>query len=56
MSQNANPLSASEPWNLVADGYAETTMWCSSSSRGRDREIGTEPHPVKLRQLRDSQL
>jgi PIN domain nuclease of toxin-antitoxin system len=26
MSQNANPLSASEPWNLVADGYAETTM------------------------------
>jgi ubiquinone/menaquinone biosynthesis C-methylase UbiE len=22
----ANPLSASEPWNLVADGYAETTM------------------------------
>jgi ubiquinone/menaquinone biosynthesis C-methylase UbiE len=21
-----NPLSASEPWNLVADGYAETTM------------------------------
>jgi ubiquinone/menaquinone biosynthesis C-methylase UbiE len=24
MSQN--PLSASEPWNLVADGYAETTM------------------------------
>jgi len=26
MSQPANPLSASEPWNLVADGYAETTM------------------------------
>ena len=26
MSQNANPLSASEPWNLVAIGYAETTM------------------------------
>ncbi len=26
MSQSANPLSASEPWNLVADGYAETTM------------------------------
>ncbi len=26
MSQNANPLSASEPWNLVAAGYAETTM------------------------------
>lgn len=26
MTQNANPLSASEPWNLVADGYAETTM------------------------------
>jgi ubiquinone/menaquinone biosynthesis C-methylase UbiE len=26
MSQAANPLSASEPWNLVADGYAETTM------------------------------
>lgn len=26
MSQNANPLSSSEPWNLVADGYAETTM------------------------------
>src|SRR5512143_2567700 len=26
MSQNTNPLSASEPWNLVADGYAETTM------------------------------
>jgi ubiquinone/menaquinone biosynthesis C-methylase UbiE len=24
MSQN--PLSNSEPWNLVADGYAETTM------------------------------
>jgi hypothetical protein len=25
---SANPLSASEPWNLVADGYgyAETTM------------------------------
>ncbi|BBI98949.1 hypothetical protein FGKAn22_06420 [Ferrigenium kumadai] len=22
----ANPLSASEPWNLVADGYAETNM------------------------------
>jgi SAM-dependent methyltransferase len=22
----ANPLSTSEPWNLVADGYAETTM------------------------------
>jgi ubiquinone/menaquinone biosynthesis C-methylase UbiE len=22
----SNPLSASEPWNLVADGYAETTM------------------------------
>ncbi len=26
MSQNANPLSDSEPWNLVADGYAETNM------------------------------
>lgn len=26
MSQPSNPLSASEPWNLVADGYAETTM------------------------------
>ena len=26
MSLNTNPLSASEPWNLVADGYAETTM------------------------------
>jgi hypothetical protein len=26
LSQPANPLSASEPWNLVADGYAETTM------------------------------
>jgi len=26
MSQPANPLFASEPWNLVADGYAETTM------------------------------
>ncbi len=26
MSQNTNPLSVSEPWNLVADGYAETTM------------------------------
>ena len=26
MSQPANPLSFSEPWNLVADGYAETTM------------------------------
>lgn len=26
MSQPANPLSAAEPWNLVADGYAETTM------------------------------
>ena len=26
MSQPANPLSANEPWNLVADGYAETTM------------------------------
>lgn len=26
MSQPANPLSASEPWNLVASGYAETTM------------------------------
>lgn len=27
MTQPAsNPLSASEPWNLVADGYAETTM------------------------------
>jgi len=26
MSQNSNPLSASAPWNLVADGYAETTM------------------------------
>jgi len=25
MSQNANSLSAAEPWNLVAD-YAETTM------------------------------
>ncbi|MBA3023220.1 MAG: hypothetical protein KKG03_00685 [Gammaproteobacteria bacterium] len=24
--QASNPLSASEPWNLVADGYAETTM------------------------------
>jgi len=23
---SANPLSNSEPWNLVADGYAETTM------------------------------
>ena len=23
---SANPLSTSEPWNLVADGYAETTM------------------------------
>jgi hypothetical protein len=22
MSQHTNPLSASEPWNLVADGYA----------------------------------
>ena len=26
MSQNSNPLSAAAPWNLVADGYAETTM------------------------------
>jgi len=26
MSQPTNPLSFSEPWNLVADGYAETTM------------------------------
>ncbi len=26
MGQTANPLSSSEPWNLVADGYAETTM------------------------------
>ncbi|MDX8385243.1 MAG: class I SAM-dependent methyltransferase [Gallionella sp.] len=26
MSQLANPLAASEPWNLVAGGYAETTM------------------------------
>jgi len=26
MSQPANPLSSSTPWNLVADGYAETTM------------------------------
>ncbi len=26
MSQNANPLSACEPWSLVADGYADTTM------------------------------
>lgn len=26
LSQNTNPLSAVEPWNLVADGYAETTM------------------------------
>ncbi len=26
MSQPRNPLSACEPWNLVADGYAETTM------------------------------
>ncbi len=23
---STNPLSASEPWNLVADGYAETTV------------------------------
>jgi len=26
MTQPANPLSVSEPWNLVAEGYAETTM------------------------------
>jgi ubiquinone/menaquinone biosynthesis C-methylase UbiE len=26
MSPNATPLSAREPWNLVAAGYAETTM------------------------------
>jgi len=26
MNQKPNPLSTSEPWNLVADGYAETTM------------------------------
>lgn len=26
MTKNTNPLSNSEPWNLVADGYAETTM------------------------------
>ena len=26
VSMSANPLSACEPWNLVADGYAETTM------------------------------
>ena len=26
MNQKTNPLSASEPWNLVADGYAQTTM------------------------------
>ncbi|MEO8331855.1 MAG: methyltransferase domain-containing protein [Gallionella sp.] len=26
MSQKPNPLSTSEPWDLVADGYAETTM------------------------------
>lgn len=26
MTQLANPLSVSEPWSLVADGYAETTM------------------------------
>ena len=25
-ANNQNPLSASEPWNLVADGYAKTTM------------------------------
>ena len=26
MSQSSNPLSAATPWNMVADGYAETTM------------------------------
>ena len=26
MNQKPNPYSTSEPWNLVADGYAETTM------------------------------
>ena len=26
MEQKPNPFSTSEPWNLVADGYAETTM------------------------------
>ena len=26
MTQNANPLSGVAPWNLVAQGYAETTM------------------------------
>ena len=26
MSQNSNPLSVAAPWDLVADGYAETTM------------------------------
>lgn len=26
MSEQSNMLSTSEPWNLVADGYAETTM------------------------------
>lgn len=26
MSQKPDPLSASEPWNLVADGYADTAM------------------------------
>lgn len=30
MSQNSNPLSAVGPWDLVADGYAETTsLWLS---------------------------
>ena len=26
MNQKPNPFSTNEPWNLVADGYAETTM------------------------------
>ena len=49
MTQPAsNPLSASEPWSLVAVGYAETTMQvfeqfdsdtrrCTAKSEGRNR-------------------
>ena len=46
MSQPANPLSVSEPWNLVADGYAETTMIVFGQYAARFRLAGDSLVPT----------
>ncbi|WP_145983699.1 hypothetical protein [Ferriphaselus amnicola] len=50
-----NPRSASEPWNLVADGYAETTMLGALRAIKPDlpqpqRSVTTRENPERFKQ------